>query len=165
MGVLLTCRHEYLDLNAFNVVVIGHTGPHVQSLEIAASRARTTVERDQVRKCEQLLSSLRAREVMAVHLNKSHFRAVSAAVATLLVVSLSLAGCSSGSNKSACAGGSGASKLNASPGSLGLTPAKGVLSTTLPPSHDNDAGRGRIPDAHPDADIDANQRPPICPRP
>lgn len=102
---------------------------------------------------------------MAVHLSKNHFRAVSIAVATLLVVSLSLAGCSSGSNKSACAGGSGASKLNASPGSLGLTPAKGVLSTTLPPSHDNDAGRGRIPDAHPDAHIDANQRPPSCPRP
>jgi hypothetical protein len=37
------------NLNAFNVGVIGHTGRHVQSFEIAASRARTTVERDQVR--------------------------------------------------------------------------------------------------------------------
>ena len=43
-----------LNLSALNVGVIGHAGGHVQSLEIAASRARTTAQRDQVRKCEQL---------------------------------------------------------------------------------------------------------------
>jgi hypothetical protein len=34
--------------------------------------------------------------------------------------------------------------------------------TTLPPSRDNDAGEGRIPDTHPDADVDANQRKALC---
>jgi hypothetical protein len=37
---------------------------------------------------------------------------------------------------------------------------KGYLD--LPPTHDNDAGKGRIPDAHPDADLDANQRAALC---
>jgi|GEM_PF-1353479 len=37
---------------------------------------------------------------------------------------------------------------------------KGYLK--LPPSYDNDAGRGRIPDTHPDADLDANQRAALC---
>jgi hypothetical protein len=32
----------------------------------------------------------------------------------------------------------------------------------LPPTRDNDAGRGRIPDTHPDADLDANQRAALC---
>lgn len=32
----------------------------------------------------------------------------------------------------------------------------------LPPTHDNDAGKGRIPDTHPDADVDANQRAAMC---
>ena len=32
----------------------------------------------------------------------------------------------------------------------------------LPPSLANDAGRGRIPDTHPDADLDANQRRALC---
>ena len=31
--------------------------------------------------------------------------------------------------------------------------------STLPPSHDNDVGRGRLPDLHPDADVDASQIP------
>ena len=154
-----------LSLSVLNVGVTGHTDGHVLSLEIVASRTRTTVERDQVRKCEQLLISLRAREVMAIHLSRNHCRAVSTAVAMLFIVSLSMAGCSVVGAKSACPTGSGTSRLNASSGSLGLTPAKGVSSTTLPPSHDNDAGRGRVPDSHPDADVDANQRPPICPRP
>lgn len=34
--------------------------------------------------------------------------------------------------------------------------------TTLPPTHDNDVGDGRIPDSHPDADVDANQRQALC---
>jgi hypothetical protein len=96
---------------------------------------------------------------MAVHTNKCRYRSVSAAVATLLIVSMSLAGCSSGGNPSACAAGSVTAK-----GSSGLTAAKGVSSTTLPPSHDNDAGDGRIPDRTPDADIDANQRHQSCSR-
>jgi hypothetical protein len=37
---------------------------------------------------------------------------------------------------------------------------KGYLE--LPPSHDNDVGRGRIPDSRPDADLDANQRAALC---
>jgi hypothetical protein len=37
---------------------------------------------------------------------------------------------------------------------------KGYLK--LPPSHDNDAGRGRIPDTKPDRDLDANQRTALC---
>lgn len=32
----------------------------------------------------------------------------------------------------------------------------------LPPSRDNDVGRGRIPDSRPDADLDANQRAALC---
>jgi len=32
----------------------------------------------------------------------------------------------------------------------------------LPPTHDNDAGKGRIPDVNPDADLDANQRAALC---
>lgn len=35
--------------------------------------------------------------------------------------------------------------------------------TTLPPSHDNDAGRSRIPDSTPDADNDASRSLLICP--
>jgi hypothetical protein len=46
--------------------------------------------------------------------------------------------------------------------SSGSTLSKGLPSTTLPPSHDNDAGDARIPDRTPDADVDANQRPQIC---
>lgn len=86
---------------------------------------------------------------MALHLSKSRCRAVGAAVVTLFVVSLSLAGCSSGGTKVAC-------KV------LALTPTTGVSNTTLPPSHDNDVGDGRIPDTTPDADVDANQRHKVC---
>jgi len=73
---------------------------------------------------------------------------VGAATATLLIVSLSLAGCGT---KSACAPASGFT-----------TTTTGIPGTTLPPSRDNDAGDARIPDKTPDADIDANQRLPIC---
>jgi hypothetical protein len=38
-----------------------------------------------------------------------------------------------------------------------LTPVTGSTLSTLPPSHDNDTGRGRLPDLHPDADVDASQ--------
>jgi len=43
-----------------------------------------------------------------------------------------------------------------------LVAAAGKGYLKLPPSHDNDAGRGRIPDTHPDADLDANQRAALC---
>jgi len=40
-----------------------------------------------------------------------------------------------------------------------LTPVTSSTLSTLPPSHDNDVGRRRLPDSHPDADVDANQVP------
>jgi hypothetical protein len=43
-----------------------------------------------------------------------------------------------------------------------LIAAAGTSLFKLPPSHDNDAGRGRLRDAHPDADLDANQRAALC---
>lgn len=145
---------------AFAVGVTCRTGRHWQSQKVIVSRARTTLESERVRKRERFQGRLCAREVMAVHTNKCRYRSVGAVVATLLIVSMSLAGCSSGGNPSACAAGSVTAK-----GSSGLTAAKGVSSTTLPPSHDNDAGEGRIPDHTPDADIDANQRHQSCSRP
>ena len=42
-----------------------------------------------------------------------------------------------------------------------LTPVTGSTLSTLPPSHDNDVGRMRLPDLHPDADVDANQVPKV----
>jgi hypothetical protein len=95
-----------------------------------------------------------------VHFRKGRCRAVSMAVATLLFVSLSLEGCFAGGAASACA--PGPVTLKSSPG---LSIAKGVSNTTLPPSHDNDAGRARAPDTTPDADIDANQIHRICSEP
>ena len=87
-----------------------------------------------------------------MHLRSSRGRVVNI-VAIFFVTSLSLASCSSGVSPSACATSPGASK-----DSSGLTAAKGASSTTLPPSHDNDAGDARIPDSTPDADVGANQR-------
>jgi hypothetical protein len=43
-----------------------------------------------------------------------------------------------------------------------LVTAAGKGYLKLPPTHDNDAGRGRIPDTSPDADLDANQRAALC---
>src|SRR5665213_33956 len=40
-----------------------------------------------------------------------------------------------------------------------LTPVTRSKLSTLPPSHDNDVGRRRLPDWYPDADQDANQVP------
>jgi hypothetical protein len=45
---------------------------------------------------------------------------------------------------------------------LHAVPANTGPPTTLPASHDNDAGRAGIPDSTPDNDIDANQRPERC---
>ncbi len=43
-----------------------------------------------------------------------------------------------------------------------VTTVPGASLTTLPPSHDNDAGRSRIPDATPDADNDSNRARLVC---
>ena len=62
---------------------------------------------------------------------------------------LILGGCSSSATKiSICAKGSPT-----------LTPVTGSTGSTLPPSHDNDTGRGHLRDSHPDADVDASQLP------
>lgn len=43
--------------------------------------------------------------------------------------------------------------------SMAPTTMPGSSITSLPPSHDNDAGRSRIPDITPDADFDVSQLP------
>ena len=70
-------------------------------------------------------------------------------VVTLVTSSLFLAGCGRSVASSTCT----MKELIALAG-------KGYLE--LPPTRDNDAGRGRIPDTHPDADLDANQRVALC---
>ncbi|MHB8379209.1 MAG: hypothetical protein ACYDB2_04720 [Acidimicrobiales bacterium] len=71
-------------------------------------------------------------------------------VVGLLAASLSLAGCSQISSSAPC-----------TMKQLTLTLEKSTVGS-LPLSHDNDAGEGRIPDTHPDADVDANQRAALC---
>ena len=101
-------------------------------------------------------NDLTGSDVGTVRRRKVRYRT---AIVTAIVIagfSLSLSACST-IGTAACTKSSGALiKLS------GSTLYKGSSSTTLPPSHDNDAGRGRIPDRTPDADIDANQRPHIC---
>ena len=70
-------------------------------------------------------------------------------VVLLLVSSLSLAGCSHAATSATCT-------------TQELIMAAGKAYTMLPPTRDNDAGEGRIPDSTPDADIDANQRAALC---
>jgi hypothetical protein len=70
-------------------------------------------------------------------------------VAAIIASSLFLAGCGQSVASPTCT----TKELIAAAG-------KGYL--TLPPSHDNDVGRGRIPDTSPDADLDANQRAALC---
>jgi hypothetical protein len=70
-------------------------------------------------------------------------------VAALVTSSMFLAGCGRGVASPTCS----TKELIAAAG-------KGYLK--LPPSHDNDAGRGRIPDTKPDRDLDANQRTALC---
>ena len=64
----------------------------------------------------------------------------------------------------AATGLSPASLTPAAGSSSSLTPVAGSSSslTTLPPSHDNDAGRSRIPDATPDADNDTSRSRVVC---
>lgn len=94
---------------------------------------------------------------MAVRTRERRYRTAATVAASFLIVSMSLAGCSSSGIPSACAGG-----LHTTAGSSGLHRSKSVSSSTLPPSHDNDAGEGRIPDRTADADVDANQKPQRC---
>jgi len=82
--------------------------------------------------------------------SRSHWAArTTLTVAVLATSSLFLAGCGHSVASPTCT----MKELVAAAG-------KGYLK--LPPSHDNDAGRGRIPDTHPDADLDANQRAALC---
>lgn len=71
-------------------------------------------------------------------------------VVLLLVASLSLAGCSHTTTSGPC-----------TMKQLTRTLEKSTVGT-LPASHDNDVGEGRIPDSRPDADVDANQRAALC---
>jgi hypothetical protein len=70
-------------------------------------------------------------------------------VCALITSSLLLAGCGRGVASPTCT----MKEMIALAG-------KGYLE--LPTTHDNDAGKGRIPDTHPDADLDANQRAALC---
>ena len=79
-------------------------------------------------------------------------RSLCFAAATLVLVSLSLSGCSLGGHAAACVGPPLKIKSKTE-----LTISKAHSTTTLPPSNDNDAGDGRIPDHTPDADLDYNQ--------
>jgi len=65
------------------------------------------------------------------------------------------------------AGGCSSTPSATSPTPPTLTTVTGRPGTTLPPSHDNDVGRMRMPDKTPDNDVDANQVPtaPRCPTP
>lgn len=74
----------------------------------------------------------------------------------VVVGSLFLAGCSSTTTSAPCT-------LKQMTLTLEHPPTTGPGPTaTLPPTHDNDVGDGRIPDTHPDADVDANQRQALC---
>lgn len=96
---------------------------------------------------------------LTVHLPLDVRRKAGAAVSlALLAASVLLAGCSSGPSASTGRAGAGNGSLVRSSRPTGLIPATGASPTTLPPSHDNDAGWARRPDSYPDADIDANQK-------
>ena len=88
------------------------------------------------------------------------FRMAAATVVVVIGFSLSLSACSATGTIAACTKTTGDLVKSSEPIS-----SKDVPSTTLPPSHDNDAGDGRIPDRTPDADVDANQRHHVCKSP
>ena len=92
-----------------------------------------------------------------MHFHAKRCWTVGTTVATLFLVSASLSGCSGGGKAVACRALSGASKSGS-----GLTTTHEQSTTTLPPSHDNDAGDARIPDHTPAADLDYNQRHHAC---
>jgi len=79
---------------------------------------------------------------------------------SLLFSSVFVAGCSTSSPGSAGADGAGNKSALCVGSPARPNPPIDSPTSTLPPSHDNDVGRMRMPDAHPDADVDANQIPP-----
>ena len=101
------------------------------------------------------------RTLAGISSSRSRRRTVSlraALVATAIVgCSLLMSACSVVGTTATCSSSTGGLIKTS-----GSTLSKGVSSTTLPPSHDNDVGKGRIPDSTPDADVDANQRPHSC---
>ena len=84
---------------------------------------------------------------------RAWLRSLSAAAVAVVAGATLLTGCSSGSAAPHGHSGTGGSLVPAAASS-------GSSVTTLPPSHDNDAGRARIADTSPDADSDAVQRTP-----
>ena len=87
-------------------------------------------------------------------------------VLMILVVLVALAAAlivlSSGASPAKICVGRNHTTVGLSPGSL--TPSAGSSASfmTLPPSHDNDAGRSRIPDATADADSDTSRSRVVC---
>lgn len=92
--------------------------------------------------------TLRKGEAVHRHLNGGLARTI-LLVIVIVTGSLFLAGCGQSVASPTCT----TKELVAAAG-------KGYLK--LPPSHDNDVGRGRISDTTPDADLDANQRAALC---
>ena len=99
-------------------------------------------------------------EMLTGRRRKTTYRTAIVTAVVIAAFSLSLSSCSTLGTTAACSKGTG-TLIKPS----GSTLSKGLSSTTLPPSHDNDAGEGRIPDVTPDADVDANQRPHACSSP
>jgi hypothetical protein len=96
-------------------------------------------------------------EVATVRRRRVRYRTAIVTAVVIAGFSLSMSAYSMIGTTATCSKGTGALVQ-----SSGSTLSKGLPSTTLPPSHDNDAGDARIPDRTPDADVDANQRPQIC---
>lgn len=121
-----------------------------RSSEMSPAAARP--EGPRVAAVDRALSNPLVRLQPVVH------RVVGAALLlTLLGGFVFLGGCSTG--PSASAGVSDTTTSTCPPPRL--TPVGPTSSTSsLPPSHDNDVGRMRLPDVHPDADVDASQAPP-----
>lgn len=81
-------------------------------------------------------------------------------VAVALVMAIVVLVASPGTSRSCV----GTTRTTLSAGGLlsTVTTRAGAPLTTLPPSHDNDAGRSRIPDATPDADNDSGRAREVC---
>jgi len=92
-----------------------------------------------------------------VHLRPDHCRKVARTAGALVAFALLAAGCSS--TPASTRPGGAATGQSAPRGAVGPSLAPATVPTTLPASHDNDAGIARTPDAVPDADTDAVQRP------
>ena len=78
---------------------------------------------------------------------------------TLLGALLILGGCSATSTASPATSNASTKSSTCVRKPPRLTPVTRSKLLTLPPSHDNDVGRRRLPDSYPDADQDANQVP------